>query len=490
MHDERTTFGELLMQLQPKPCVEALESRTLLSAWSTVDDFQLAPGGNSGGPAAITSDAAGNVYAAGIADQSTDPSNPPPVAVVREKPNGSTDWQTIAVLPWTYSASYTFNALTVDGAGNLYIGGEMGEPGVITSAVWEISNGGSATSLIDSFHFPDSTAGIHGVAVDSAGDVYAVGYAGSTDSGPHWIVRERRTGESSFATVDDFPDGIAGGRGATGITIIDNGPSAGIYVLGEVSSGDPSHRLVCKSTDGGESWSTVDDLPYNPVGPNGPSAVCHDQAGRVYVAGSVSGHWTVRASANGGASWNTIDDYQLSPTSPQGVFDEASAIGADLLGDIYAVGTATDAAGLKHSIIRSNASGHWETVDDFQLEAGQDAVGRGFAVDSDGNLYAGVQASQSAQPYSHWLIRSAPASILRVTLEFNYLVALAQHYNGPGTFTTGDLNGDGTVDFDDLVMLAANYGKTVSPSDFAPATAAPSGSSTVFSPAPVASAAD
>ena len=58
----------------------------------------------------------------------------------------------------------------------------------------------------------------------------------------------------------------------------------------------------------------------------------------------------------------------------------------------------------------------------------------------------------------------APAEPVRastVALNFQYLVILAQHYNQPGTFAQGDLNGDGQVDFKDLVILAANYGKSL-----------------------------
>jgi len=45
-----------------------------------------------------------------------------------------------------------------------------------------------------------------------------------------------------------------------------------------------------------------------------------------------------------------------------------------------------------------------------------------------------------------------------VPLDFTYLVTLARNYSRPGTFATGDLNGDGVVDFDDLVILARSYG--------------------------------
>lgn len=45
-----------------------------------------------------------------------------------------------------------------------------------------------------------------------------------------------------------------------------------------------------------------------------------------------------------------------------------------------------------------------------------------------------------------------------VWMDFYYLVALARSYGGPGTLANGDLNGDGKVDFTDLVILARNYG--------------------------------
>jgi len=48
--------------------------------------------------------------------------------------------------------------------------------------------------------------------------------------------------------------------------------------------------------------------------------------------------------------------------------------------------------------------------------------------------------------------------ISSVKMDFNMLVKLARHFGKPGTFATGDLNGDGVVNFADLVILARNYG--------------------------------
>ena len=63
-----------------------------------------------------------------------------------------------------------------------------------------------------------------------------------------------------------------------------------------------------------------------------------------------------------------------------------------------------------------------------------------------------------------------------VTLDFSYFLTLARNYGQPGTLATGDLNGDGQVNFDDLVILARNYGQLFSPalSATAESAAAPS----------------
>lgn len=51
--------------------------------------------------------------------------------------------------------------------------------------------------------------------------------------------------------------------------------------------------------------------------------------------------------------------------------------------------------------------------------------------------------------------------ISSVPMDFNYLLTLAQHYDQQGTFATGDLNNDGKVNFDDLLLLAQNFGRAL-----------------------------
>ena len=48
--------------------------------------------------------------------------------------------------------------------------------------------------------------------------------------------------------------------------------------------------------------------------------------------------------------------------------------------------------------------------------------------------------------------------ISTIPMNFDYLLTLAQHFDQPGTFATGDANVDGTVNFADLLLMAQNYG--------------------------------
>ena len=76
----------------------------------------------------------------------------------------------------------------------------------------------------------------------------------------------------------------------------------------------------------------------------------------------------------------------------------------------------------------------------------------------DGTLY--FVASDPTHQGELWKLPVGPSS---VTLDFSYFVTLARNYGQSGTLDTGDLNGDGVVNFDDLVILARNYGHTFTP---------------------------
>jgi hypothetical protein len=378
---------------------ELLESRTLLSAWGTVDNFQLAAG-QSAYAKAMATDSGGNVYAAGFAYDSAGHSH----GIIREKLAGGTSWTTIEdyTVPTTVTnGGASFRAIALDSVGDIYVAGAANTSGTNAWTVLEKPAGGTTFSVVDSISGGDGVT----LAIDPAGNVFAGGStwttSGKSGNGKktyYWTVRKQTAGQGAFSTVDNsissviqiFPEGA---------TSIASGASAGLYVVG---LGSGSNWLVRKSADAGATWKTVDSFLY-PSGTNSRAlGVAGDGAGNVYVVGwgwdsSNSEHWMVRKSANGGSSWSTVDDFRYGAT-----YNIAEGLGTDLAGNVNVVGFGVDSSGVYHDLVRSNAGGSWTTVNDLPGGGTFDA----FAVDPSGNLYAGGALYDSSN-VDHWVIQSA-----------------------------------------------------------------------------------
>ena len=383
---------------------EMLEARTLLSAWPTVDTYQLSAG-NSSSAEAMATDSAGNVYAAGQAMDSAGHWH----GIVRKQAAGSSTWTTIEdyTVPTTLKTygGAVFRAIAIDGAGDIYVAGYTQPSG--TTSVWTVMEepaGGTSFSVVDTLNNGVDFS----LAVDQSGNVFAGGrtWATSTSKGKSttiytWTVRKLTAGQGVFSTGDHAISGVvfSGGAivpGAFNATSIASGPSAGLYFVGLGSSGN---WLVRKSTDAGATWTTVDNFVYSPNQTSSAQSVTGDGAGNIYVVGggrsSTSEHWLVRKSTNGGSSWSTVDDFsgQAYPNA------EAVGIGTDLTGNIYVVGSEYSGSSF-NGIVRTNAGGSWETVN--TMSSGDFSA---FTNDTSGNLYAAGTLLDSANG-NHWVVQS------------------------------------------------------------------------------------
>lgn len=94
-----------------------------------------------------------------------------------------------------------------------------------------------------------------------------------------------------------------------------------------------------------------------------------------------------------------------------------------------------------------------------------DNFGYATGIDGDGNIsgYVGTQNAGSIGNFlpALWAQRHFPGDAdFDGVVNFSDLTVLAAHYGRPGEWVDGDFNGDGIVNFADLVTLAQNYGKS------------------------------
>jgi len=137
----------------------------------------------------------------------------------------------------------------------------------------------------------------------SSENIYTVGSSNS-----NWIVRKSTDAGSIWNTIDTFASSSAADLA------LDS--SNNIFVVGT----DQTSWFVRKSTDDGANWSTVDKFQFSTTEKAccSPASVAQsiiiDLSDNVYVSGyaqesSGKGHWLVRKSTDGGKSWTTVDDY-------------------------------------------------------------------------------------------------------------------------------------------------------------------------------------
>lgn len=392
---------------QPVTRIEPLEGRTLLSAWGTV----AMGGGYYGTVAAMTADASGNVYAVGF----TTSANGVTTGMLWEKPAGGA-WGALATVPGRFVGG---GGVALDANGDVFITGAGGTNNNYFTT-WELPQGASSVITLDT----DTNGAGHGnaLAVDGAGNLYAVGYDSlkiQGNSSHHWVVRKGTyaNGKWNFSTVDE-PQYKFLNDSANGVIVT----SAGICVAGYF---DYFWTVRFSPTGAGGTWTTVDSFRRDSTASaaSQANAIGTDAAGRFYVAGfgqvaaksgksyTYATYWTVRESDSGAAgSWSTVDDAQswlASDPATAYAHTAAKAVGRDSSGNIYIAGG---------PLIRTRpgAGGNWAISDLSGTSGGNTYYYSALTTDSLGNLYAGGEWTDAAGDVDDYVIRSlttAPTSL-------------------------------------------------------------------------------
>ena len=137
------------------------------------------------------------------------------------------------------------------------------------------------------------------IGADSSGSIYVVGSASvpfKSGSRAHWIARKSTDGGNSWTTVDGYQLEADNSSQARAFVTDANG---NLFVAGQGNQGvyggtsSPEHWVVRKSADRGSSWTTVDVFQYGDYS-TVPNAIAADPFGRVFVGGSAVGHWLIK----------------------------------------------------------------------------------------------------------------------------------------------------------------------------------------------------
>jgi len=352
------------------------------SAWETVDDFQSIPGK---GAAVAGLAAAGNgiVFSACMMGDPAGQQH----GIIRRSLDGGQSWLNVFDVPGTTFANCW--SVTVGPSGAVFATASARPPGSPNSKNWltiRSIDGGDTWDIVDSFIASGLYNSPFAVVQDGVGRVFAGGMMWDAQGKHHWLIRRSLDGGTTWATVDDIP---GANPAVMGMTV----SPAGVFAAGRLSNA----WIVRRSTNGGATWTTVDDYRVPTYG-SYANGITSDASGNLYVTGAANltvkritkTHWITRRSTNGGATWQTVDDV-ISGSSNVG-----KSITADVYGRIFTSGQ-INSGNTSRWITRASINGGatWVTTDDYAGSTGINTFPRGAASDAVGNVFVGGQANGS-----------------------------------------------------------------------------------------------
>jgi hypothetical protein len=404
---------------------------------------------------AVVSDAAGNLYIAGLVREALPG---PSYAAIMKSSDGGQTWDSDPSTPDVDDPSDAFSgtgsrptiyfgmaaARVGNGAGgftdHLVAVGLGSRPvtnqlGAFNSNVFirRSLDSGATWQTLDEYEHPTYETLSHPrvVALDSQGNIYTVvealehlvttkGKTTTTKRVEHWLIRKgtnNTDGTMSWATIDlSFPNTVSSVYGVMpprGIACVGDG----VYIVGGGGVyGDD--WLVIKSGDGGVNWTTADSYRLDASGPSEAHAISADSAGNLYVAGTASktvttgkgnnatrtttNYWIVRKAAPGGTGWQTVDTFTL-----PGGYATPNSVAVDPLDNVHVCGQGRVGSLPTQWITRKGSGGVWTTTDTFSYaNDGGGTFAYSICADPHGNVFAaGGSSDFTTSNYRNWLVR-------------------------------------------------------------------------------------
>jgi hypothetical protein len=293
---------------------------------------------------------------------------------------------------WWPEVFSQLQGLIKDAAGNLLAAGFASDGKDVRWIVRRSSNGGASWSTIDNY-VPGRGWGANAycVGLDAAGRIYVAGLSGSK-SGSRWFVRTSADGGQTWRNSDNYLP--FSGHRVQPVSMVSDSAGA-MYVAGYATDNTGYRRaIIRKSADGGLSWNTISDVSLAAGYHSYERALAYDPLNNaLYASGSFSeaagSHQLIRKSTDGGATWSVMDDST----------NFAYGLLVDSTGRVYATGTALNPNVYNKLYVRMSADGgqSWSLIEEYQLVAGLFSDGLGL-MESGGSIYVVGDARQSGSP--------------------------------------------------------------------------------------------
>jgi hypothetical protein len=390
-----------------------LQAQTTSDSWETIADIQVIEGLGAGGRAlgTVTDRSGKNVrFSAGYAfmeDVWEDSSVQAHGAILRQEPGG--DWQVVDLTQrsgssqgngwhgyWAFAADPSVPQSPLD-ASPLYAGGLFGDSMLIRKS----SDGGDTWDNAGDPYRHDSTTitVCRALAVDGAGTIYAGAQSHASQT---WLIRKSSDGGDTWHTMDvrkGSPRALCYRPQETPrILVAGEGEHPALKGKGNTYS----YWLVRESADEGVTWRTIDDFKPSGAGRGLATALHVDPSGIVYATGwfeiSEAKRTSIKLFVRKGTFSSSAETWNWTTL---GSFPGYGwAVNTDLSGAVYVAGGV--ATGNQWTVRKLSAgSTAWELSDSFS--AGREGP-YALATDADGNVLS-TGFAVKPEGRAHWVIR-------------------------------------------------------------------------------------
>jgi len=271
------------------------------------------------------------------------------------------------------------------------------------SPVWTRTYNGAA----------DDWDSVEDLALDSNGNIYAVGYTYSATNGSDiWIRKYTSSGVKKWTRIIN---GNANDNDRAYGAVVDG--SDNLYVVGEIhQTGEDTNIWIRKySSSGAKKWTRIVDGPAG--GFDGANGVALDAAGNLYVVGyaTKTGEsydiWIRKYDTSGTKKWTRMVN------GPADDSDEARGIALDSSGNLYVIGHVTVPGAQQNIWIRKySAAGakKWTRTVNGSASISRDR-GHGIAVAASGAVYAVGKIDVTDEGENIWIRKYSSAGVKKWT---------------------------------------------------------------------------